>query len=138
MPPVSAGLSGFANGGYTGPGGKFQPAGLVHAGEVVFSQDDVRRHGGVNAVEALRLGGKMKGYSSGGIVSGAVTPPSFPKLQNQPQKGGDIIIHQTIHYQGDKGEEDGKNAGKDFAKGFKAEVRKVLADEKRPGGILYR
>ncbi|MHB3442027.1 phage tail length tape measure family protein, partial [Klebsiella pneumoniae] len=29
---------GFASGGYTGPGGKYQPAGIVHKGEYVFDQ----------------------------------------------------------------------------------------------------
>ena len=57
-------VASFSGGGYTGDGGKYQPAGVVHAGEVVFSQEDVRSHGGVAAVEAYR-----KGYSDGGVVS---------------------------------------------------------------------
>ena len=44
----------FADGGYTGPGGKYEPAGIVHKGEIVWSQSDIRRFGGVGAVEALR------------------------------------------------------------------------------------
>ncbi|MGZ4531301.1 MAG: hypothetical protein ACXVXP_02995 [Mycobacteriaceae bacterium] len=56
----------FDRGGYTGPGGKFQPAGVVHAGEVVFSQEDVAAHGGPAAVDALR---RSRGYAGGGIVS---------------------------------------------------------------------
>lgn len=56
----------FAGGGYTGPGGVHQPAGVVHKGEVVFSQRDVARAGGVAAVEAMRLG--MRGYAVGGPV----------------------------------------------------------------------
>lgn len=51
------GAWGYAGGGYTGPGGKRQPAGVVHKGEVVFSQDDVSRAGGVGQVEAMRKGG---------------------------------------------------------------------------------
>lgn len=57
---------GFADGGYTGPGRKHDPAGIVHAGEVVWSQDDIRRHGGVGAVEAMRRG---RGYADGGRVA---------------------------------------------------------------------
>ncbi|WP_213600763.1 tape measure protein [Pseudoxanthomonas japonensis] len=34
--------TGFSKGGYTGPGGKEQPAGIVHAGEYVLNQDAVR------------------------------------------------------------------------------------------------
>lgn len=56
---------GFADGGYTGPGGKYQPAGIVHAGEVVWSQADIARWGGVGVVEAMRT---MVGYAKGGLV----------------------------------------------------------------------
>lgn len=52
---ATAGI-GFSEGGYTGAGGKYDPAGIVHKGEVVWSQADIRRFGGVSAVEALRTG----------------------------------------------------------------------------------
>lgn len=45
---------GFADGGYTGSGGKYEPAGIVHKGEVVWSQDDIKRWGGVGLVENMR------------------------------------------------------------------------------------
>ncbi|MFV5339014.1 tape measure protein [Acinetobacter baumannii] len=45
---------GFAEGGYTGSGGKYQPAGIVHKGEVVWSQEDIKRWGGVGLVEKMR------------------------------------------------------------------------------------
>lgn len=60
-------LPGFDDGGYTGPGPRLQPAGVVHAGEVVWSQRDVARHGGPAVVEALRKG--LKGYADGGVVA---------------------------------------------------------------------
>lgn len=56
----------FAMGGYTGPGGKYEPAGVVHAGEYVFTQEDVRKAGGPNAMDALRRG--LRGYADGGYV----------------------------------------------------------------------
>ncbi|TNJ79417.1 phage tail protein [Klebsiella quasipneumoniae subsp. similipneumoniae] len=46
---------GFASGGYTGPGGKYQPAGIVHKGEYVFDQVSTNRIG-VSQLEALRNG----------------------------------------------------------------------------------
>lgn len=49
-------MGGYADGGYTGSGGKNDPAGIVHKGEVVWSQDDIRRAGGVSNVEAMRKG----------------------------------------------------------------------------------
>ena len=54
-----AGMGLWDTGGYTGPGGRKQVAGLVHKGEVVWSQDDVRRAGGVAAVEGMRHGGGL-------------------------------------------------------------------------------
>ncbi|MFI8146500.1 tape measure protein [Acinetobacter sp. ABJ_C5_2] len=72
---------GFAEGGYTGSGGKYDVAGLVHKGEVVFSQKDVARNGGVAAVESIRKGGMTPSnnsdlfhdgkvyFSSNGLVS---------------------------------------------------------------------
>lgn len=61
----STDIKGFSDGGYTGAGGKYQPAGIVHAGEVVWSQDDIRRWGGIGIVESMRKSG---GYADGGIV----------------------------------------------------------------------
>jgi hypothetical protein len=47
--------TGFAAGGYTGPGGKYQPAGVVHKGEYIFDQASTNRIGVAN-LEALRNG----------------------------------------------------------------------------------
>ena len=63
---------GFADGGYTGPGGKYEPAGVVHAGEYVFSQEDVRAAGGPAAMDSLRKG--LRGYASGGYVASPSSP----------------------------------------------------------------
>ncbi|WP_163082732.1 tape measure protein [Acinetobacter baumannii] len=45
---------GFSDGGFTGSGGKYEPAGIVHKGEVVWSQEDIKRWGGVGLVENMR------------------------------------------------------------------------------------
>ncbi|HFX6378935.1 TPA: tape measure protein [Acinetobacter baumannii] len=59
---------GFADGGYTGNGLKHTPAGIVHKGEVVWSQDDIKRWGGVSVVESMRTS-SPSGYANGGYVS---------------------------------------------------------------------
>lgn len=46
----------FWKGGYTGDGGKYEPAGIVHKGEFVLSQADIARVGGIEAVEQFRAG----------------------------------------------------------------------------------
>lgn len=66
IPWPPSGWDSYAVGGYTGAGGKYDPAGIVHAGEIVWSQDDIARWGGVGIVEALR---NAKGYAGGGLVS---------------------------------------------------------------------
>ena len=80
--------NGYDEGGFTGYGGKYDPAGIVHRGEVVWSQDDIRRFGGVAAVEALRTGrGLAMGYADGGIVGRRSIP--VPNLAaNQNAAGG--------------------------------------------------
>ncbi|EMF0715597.1 tape measure protein, partial [Acinetobacter baumannii] len=39
-------IAGFSDGGYTGNGLKHTPAGIVHKGEIVWSQEDIKRWGG--------------------------------------------------------------------------------------------
>lgn len=62
-------IPGFDTGGYTGAGGRYEPRGVVHAGEVVWSQDDVAAWGGPQRVDAMRR--QRDGYAGGGIVANA-------------------------------------------------------------------
>jgi hypothetical protein len=63
---VAASAAGaFAEGGYTGAGGKYEPAGTVHKGEFVFSQEAVR-HWGVTNLEAMHNGGPAPAAMAGG------------------------------------------------------------------------
>ncbi|HDI8308009.1 TPA: tape measure protein, partial [Acinetobacter baumannii] len=65
-------IAGFSDGGYTGNGLKHTPAGIVHKGEVVWSQEDIKRWGGVSVVESMRQS-KPSGYANGGYVSNNTT-----------------------------------------------------------------
>ncbi|MBP6096145.1 MAG: tape measure protein [Methyloversatilis sp.] len=77
-----SGASGsFAVGGYTGPGGKYEPAGVVHAGEYVLRQEVVRQRGMRGLLDSLNRDGAraLRGYATGGAVtsirtSGSVSP----------------------------------------------------------------
>jgi hypothetical protein len=53
---VAAFAGGFAEGGYTGQGGKYEPAGIVHRGEFVIPQRAVNRLG-VDNLNAMTFGG---------------------------------------------------------------------------------
>ena len=57
-------MSGFSSGGYTGDGGKYDPAGIVHKGEFVFTKEATQRIG------ARNLYRMMRGYANGGVVGG--------------------------------------------------------------------
>ncbi|MFX2386616.1 tape measure protein, partial [Acinetobacter baumannii] len=60
-----AGIAGFANGGYTGHGGKYELAGVVHKGEGVLTQEEIRALGGPQGFESLRRSIRG-GYATGG------------------------------------------------------------------------
>ncbi|KCB53057.1 tape measure protein, lambda family [Bordetella hinzii 1277] len=78
---VNAGLPlSLAGGGYTGPGAKDTPRGVVHAGEIVWSQDDIARSGGVAVVEAMRLSAGQRAYTQPLMAAAA---PSAPKITVQ-------------------------------------------------------
>jgi hypothetical protein len=81
---------GFSSGGYTGPGGKYQPAGIVHAGEYVIPTDGVENptlRPVIDWIEFARRNGDLRRMDLGPIVqaiqprqfvSGGYTSPSPP------------------------------------------------------------
>lgn len=66
-------IPGFATGGFTGPGAKYKPAGVVHAGEFVLRQEVVRQAGMLAFLEQLNRTGRLPGYASGGMVAPRVS-----------------------------------------------------------------
>jgi len=71
--------AGFADGGYTGDGGKYEPAGIVHAGEFVFTKEQTQRAGVGNL---YALAGALAGYAKGGLVN-----PLRNAILSQPFSG---------------------------------------------------
>lgn len=59
--------TGFADGGYTGDGGKYTIGGIVHKGEGVLTQEEIAALGGPAGFYALRQSIK-NGFSEGGLV----------------------------------------------------------------------
>lgn len=115
---------GFASGGYTGDGGKYEPAGIVHKGEYV-----------INAAATKRLGlgylNSLNGYANGGLVGGSgggalpgdvnitVQVDAGGKVQSNAQGGADPAAMAQL----------GRMLG--------VAVKEQIAKEKRPGGLLY-
>lgn len=75
-------VAGFADGGFTGWGGKYEPAGIVHKGEGVLNQKEIAAIGGPSGFDDLRRAIKGGGYSDGGMVLGA------PKVLSSSSNSG--------------------------------------------------
>ncbi len=65
---AAAGVS-FDSGGYTGAGGKYEPAGIVHRDEFVFTKEATKRIG-VDNLYRLMNNGNLGRYATGGLVAG--------------------------------------------------------------------
>ena len=72
----------YADGGYTGDGGKYDPAGIVHAGEFVFSADATRNLG-VGTLAFLHNMAKGGGGFGGGGGGGGVTVVELSPFDRQ-------------------------------------------------------
>ncbi|WP_151827599.1 tape measure protein [Acinetobacter oleivorans] len=99
---------GFADGGYTGSGGKYEAAGIVHKGEVVWSQDDIRRWGGVGLVENMRKSANPEAFINNHAQNNTSTENVFNRsflsskafndsqsisnIFNQPTRDDQIIV----------------------------------------------
>lgn len=73
-----AGLKGlglFSSGGYTGNGNKYDPRGIVHAGEFVFTKEATDRIGADNLYRMM---------NSGGTSSGSMTPDAYAMKNIHP------------------------------------------------------
>lgn len=97
--------AGFARGGHTGPGGKYQPAGIVHAEEFVHRREVVRQPGarafledfnkrGMAALQAWRE--PFTGYAEGGLVVPASA--AMPAARALPEPAGRATNNQMAVY----------------------------------------
>ncbi len=134
-------IFGFSEGGYTGDGGKYQPAGVVHRGEYVLSKKAVSRIG-VGNLEALHRGA-LAGYAEGGFVGSApaIRRPNLTAANTNIAPTQNISISAPVTVNGSAGtpEQNADLAGK-LAKQMEQTMRGVVADEfrkqSRPGNML--
>ncbi|WP_192900911.1 phage tail tape measure protein [Photorhabdus luminescens] len=94
-------LPGMSSGGYTGPGGKFEPRGIVHGGEFVFTKEATSRIGVSNLYAMMH---SAQGYANGGFVGGAQVPNS-QVLQPAPRYGlvpaaGGLTVQTNVYIDG--------------------------------------
>ncbi|KLF39077.1 phage tail length tape measure family protein [Klebsiella aerogenes] len=132
----SAAAVGFASGGYTGSGGKYQPAGIVHKGEYVFDQESTNRIG-VSQLEALRNGKPLdatlgrSGFGTGvqnvsnsqqtTIIRPTVTVPPIT-INGNPSDATLLLVQQATREGAKQGYQQVAN---DLAKGV-GQVHKAL------------
>lgn len=117
---------GFAGGGYTGDGGKYQPAGTVHRGEFVFTKEATSRIG-VKNLYAL-----MKGYANGGAVGG----PSGYAGGGFVSGGADVNVSGiTVNVSSGFGSD--PEQAKALQSGVKAIVAEEIAQSFQQGGRAY-
>ncbi|WP_337015511.1 phage tail tape measure protein [Leclercia sp. AS011] len=117
---------GFAGGGYTGSGGKYEPAGVVHRGEFVFTKEATSRIGVGN------LYSMMRGYASGGLVGGGNMPAAA-------MRGISVYAPVSVSQQGGGESSQADTIG--TARQLQGIVQQTITDrlkkELGPGGVLY-
>ncbi|WP_033559910.1 phage tail tape measure protein [Escherichia coli] len=118
----------FATGGFTGTGGKYEPAGIVHRGEFVFTKEATSRIGVGNL---YRL---MRGYATGGYVG---TPGSLADSRSQASGKFEQNNHVVINNDGTNG-----LPGPQMLKAVYDMARKAAMDvvtgQMRDGGLFSR
>ncbi|HSH50735.1 MAG TPA: hypothetical protein VK982_03330, partial [Bacteroidales bacterium] len=86
-------LGGKYDGGYTGDGGKYEPAGIVHKGEYVIPAWMVKQNRGlIGALESQRT----RGYAVGGYVNGGIAALDTTGASNISNQYMQDIINQII------------------------------------------
>lgn len=99
---------GFAEGGYTGRGGKYEVAGAVHKGEIVWSQEDIRRWGGVGLVENMRKSANPEAFlnnnaSADSVIRRAMmSSNAFLESQKQSDIFNQPVQDTQIIYKGNR------------------------------------
>lgn len=89
---------GFSSGGYTGSGAKYDPAGVVHKGEIVWSQDDIRRWGGVGVVENMRLSNPTRltnGQSD--LIASQREMNQYNAINSNPTNGSATVLEPIVN-----------------------------------------
>lgn len=77
-------LNGFSGGGYTGSGGKYTPAGIVHKGEYVIPKEHVNQATGLPYADAFNRIANGVQRPSGSYASGGFVMPGLLQVELSP------------------------------------------------------
>ncbi|WP_118867436.1 tape measure protein [Haemophilus haemolyticus] len=134
----TGGLVGFDEGGFTGIGGKYTPAGIVHKGEYVITKEATARLGR-GFLDHLNYGSVRRGFANGGGVG----VPRLPTMAYQPKSSGNIAVKvinngepmdATVSQQSKNGQL--KITVELMRKIAQQESGKILQENMRYGGML--
>ena len=115
----------FATGGFTGTGGKYEPAGIVHRGEFVFTKEATSRIGVGNL---YRL---MRGYAEGGYVGAAGSPAQMRRAEGINFNQNNHVVIQNDGINGQAGPQLMKAVYEMARKGAQDELRLLLSGSGR-------
>ena len=116
----------FATGGFTGTGGKYEPAGIVHRGEFVFTKEATSRIGVGNL---YRL---MRGYAEGGYVGSAGSPAQMRRAEGINFNQNNHVVIQNDGINGQAGPQLMKAVYEMARKGAQDEIQAQMRD----GGVF--
>ncbi|EFC8923131.1 phage tail tape measure protein, partial [Escherichia coli] len=116
----------FATGGFMGTGGKYEPAGIVHRGEFVFTKEATSRIGVGNL---YRL---MRGYAEGGYVGGAGSPAQMRRTEGINFNQNNHVVIQNDGTNGQAGPQLMKAVYDMARKGAQDEIQAQMRD----GGVF--
>jgi lambda family phage tail tape measure protein len=128
--------------GFTGRGNKYEPAGIVHKGEFVFTKEATKRLG-VGNLYAL-MNDAQRGYASGGAVNlGHASPIAFTRKSNKSSSAINVNTNVTLNMESNS--EAGKSNASVDANSIESKAaaiidRRVNETIKKlvsPGGDLY-
>ncbi|EOF5296654.1 phage tail tape measure protein [Salmonella enterica] len=133
---AGSGVSLFDSGGYTGPGGKYDPAGIVHKDEFVFDKESTKALGVGNLYALMH---SARGYADGGFVgrapmyglnSGAGTGSSAPVINTvvNIEANGNASAQTTGS---------GDAMGRALADEMQNAATRVIQKHLKPGGMIY-
>lgn len=136
---MSTSYAAYDDGGYTGPGGKHEPAGIVHKGEFVFTKEATQRIGVANLYDMMR------GYASGGYVGEMPGQRAYSSGVNRATGNGSTIIQVDAPVSivqesssGDASSAGTANAANQLKSIVQTTITERLRKEMSPGGVLYR
>ncbi len=126
----------FSDGGFTGPGGKYEPAGIVHGGEFVLRKEVVSQPGMLDWLETLNT----RGYADGGLVS-SITPQAIPSQISSAGGSNSVVIQQEISVegggQGGASTADMSAVSQAYAKAAKDGAQQEIAKQLKRGGMIW-